>query len=643
MTAAPTAPNVPRPMLFPTVSFSVFFLALAFARQFFLRRGWLAKRWGSVAANDALLLAAGVAFCAPLGVFFCAFVALFCLACVLFDHLTAKAWAREAARAARLGLPKWKPARSWIGRGARAAKALALAAIGTRFPSMVSRPMPASSRRVEPQLHAPVSFVSAPNEPLAATGKRANPAAKASVAQASAEVIAPCARRSLEDEAARFWRRRASRTSVAFLLSRPGSRFWVALGCAAILAPLLILKYQAFFAGALADSLSAIGLPSTPSWLAAASSVDWRAPAGASFLTFNGLAFLLRRHLPRAPEAPLEVHWSRAIAFLTFFPALLSGPLWRVEPFSREADALREPLWAKGSAAFLVGFALKVCVAGWAGIVADSVFQTPDRYGAFGLWIGAQSYGAQLYADFAGYSLMALGVGFWLGMSIPRNFMGPYLAAGPREFWRRWHASLGAWFRDHLYIPLGGNRRGAVILARNSMAVMLVCGLWHGAGWTYLLWGAIHGAWLAAGSVFAPIGAFLSRHSPPVRRWREAIEKAPSGKLALRVVVWVAALEFALLAWIPFRCPDFVCVNAFAHGLLSWSEPAGLGALAAAVALACLAATLLEQRFGEALGRGLERLFERAGPLWAVLGGLLIWLAIICSPSGLPNFIYFQF
>ena len=652
-------------MLFPTVSFAVFFLAFAALRQLLLRRGWLARRIGPFAANDLALAAAGLVFCAPLGGFFCAFLASFAAVACVFDALIGRAFARERQEAARRGAraPFWRPQSGWA-RLARAAGALSRAVFA------LLAPLPAFRRRSIRRVRAlpwadwrePSLFL-APAAPPASSladsgagsalsmalplgGEPADrPAESLSFSVLRAQDRLLQARREEEPlcGSAAFWLARARRALGALARHRVASSSWLALGCAALLAPLLILKYQAFFAQSLGDALFSMGLEHAPRWLDAARSVDWRAPAGASFLTFNGLALLMRRHLPRQPEPAQEAHWSRKVAFLTFFPALLSGPLWRLEPFMREADALRDAEWAKGSAAFALGFFLKVAIAGWAGIVADAVFQAPDRYGAWGLFVGAQSYGAQLYADFAGYSLMALGVGFWMGMRLPQNFLGPYLARGPREFWRRWHVTLGAWFRDHLHIPLGGNRRGPAVLARNSLIVMLVCGLWHGAGWTYLIWGAIHGLWLALGSLWAPFSAYFSSRRPTLHRslsrffsWR------PVRFLALPLL-WLACMQTAMLAWIPFRCSDLACVGAFSRGLTDWSTPSGLGGLAVGVAFACLAAVVLEQAVKNPALALLERGLRAAGPWWAVLGALALWLAIWCSPSGLPNFIYFQF
>jgi len=619
-------------MLFPTVSFAVFFLILAFVRQSLLRRGALARRVGPFSANDLFLAAAGVVFCAPLGVFFCAFVLSFAIACCVFDGLIGKAFREERRRL---------PNGVFATRAHRGFDRLAAAASSLAHAAFALIPAPNFRRRaLRPALGVASQDWGDSGLAMVSASYAADPAASPS--SASGASAAPSRSLSLPASSS-FWATRARRTLRVAIQHRLASSFWVAVGCVAILLPLLILKYQVFFAQALSDGLVSLGLDFTPHWLEAARSVDWRAPAGASFLTFNGLALLMRRHIPRPPEPAQEAHWSRKIAFLSFFPALLSGPLWRLEPFMRESDAARDADWAKGSAAFALGFFLKVAIAGWAGIVADAVFQAPERYGALGLLMGAHSYGAQLYADFAGYSLMALGVGYWMGMNLPQNFFGPYLARGPREFWRRWHASLGAWFRDHLHIPLGGNRRGTVILARNSLIIMLVCGLWHGAGWTYMIWGAIHGAWLAIASFWAPISKFFATRQKTLHRGvSQTFGLTPIRWIALPLL-WLACLEIALIAWIPFRCSDLACVNAFAHGLTDWSQPAGLGLLAMGVALLCLLATLLEQWLKNSFLLILERALLAAGPFWAVLGAALLWLAIWCSPSGLPNFIYFQF
>jgi len=193
--------------------------------------------------------------------------------------------------------------------------------------------------------------------------------------------------------------------------------------------------------------------------------------------------------------------------YVSFFPQLLSGPIQRygtidskskpvptfADQLVRRAHALDKFSW--GVALFMLGFAKKILLANAVAQVADAVFaaQSPSTLDA---WFGALAYTFQLYFDFSAYSEMAIGIGLMLGFECPRNFDAPYRADSFSDFWRRWHISLSGWLRDYLYIPLGGNRTGTGRTYLNLMIVFLLCGLWHGAGWTFIVWGAWHGFWL---------------------------------------------------------------------------------------------------------------------------------------------------
>jgi alginate O-acetyltransferase complex protein AlgI len=199
--------------------------------------------------------------------------------------------------------------------------------------------------------------------------------------------------------------------------------------------------------------------------------------------------------------------------YVSFFPQLLSGPIQRYgtidrksEPVPTFADQLagREHTLDKfswGVALFMLGFAKKVLLANVVAQIADAVFAAAAP-GTLDAWFGAMAYTFQLYFDFSAYSEMAIGIGLMLGFECPRNFAAPYRADSFGDFWRRWHISLSSWLRDYLYIPLGGNRAGAGRTYVNLMVVFLLCGLWHGAGWTFIVWGAWHGFWLVVERAF---------------------------------------------------------------------------------------------------------------------------------------------
>ena len=222
-------------------------------------------------------------------------------------------------------------------------------------------------------------------------------------------------------------------------------------------------------------------------------------PIGISFYTFQGLSYVIdvwRGTLPKPERNPILF-----AAYLAFFPQLIAGPIVRFGDVVADfhAPKLSADMFAAGAARFLVGLAKKVLVADLVAPIADAAFdQSGDSLTFAGAWIGSLAYTIQIYFDFSGYSDMAIGMCLMFGIRIPENFAHPYASRTITEFWRRWHISLSTWFRDYLYIPLGGNRAGAGRTYLNLVIVFLATGLWHGAAWTFVLWGLYHGAFLAA-------------------------------------------------------------------------------------------------------------------------------------------------
>lgn len=275
------------------------------------------------------------------------------------------------------------------------------------------------------------------------------------------------------------------------------------LGIGVNLAMLVYYKYLGFFA-------------------AIANSAGWREgslpeivlPLGISFFTFQGISYLI------------DVYRGDIVAqknFLTFamykamFPQLIAGPIVRYRQIAAEVDfrsISNSRLWF-GFQLFIFGLAQKVLIANNVALGADRLFALdPSVLNAAGAWMGAALYSIQILFDFAGYSTMAIGIGHMLGFSYPANFDRPYSSRSITEFWRRWHISLSSWFRDYLYIPLGGNRVSPLRTYINLGVVFMLCGLWHGAAWTFVIWGAWHGALLIIER--AGGGAVLARLPWPV-------------------------------------------------------------------------------------------------------------------------------
>lgn len=268
------------------------------------------------------------------------------------------------------------------------------------------------------------------------------------------------------------------------------------LGVAANLALLAWFKYARFLAGAAGLALPEGLLPE-------------RMPLGVSFFTFSALAYLVDVSRSRAAATASLLDFS---AFLTFFPRLAAGPIARQG--QTPEIALDRNVLVEGARRFVIGLGKKTLLATPLAVLADGAFRIsgPDAATA---WLGVLAYGLQLYFDFSGYTDMAIGLGLWLGVRLPENFDHPYAAQSVREFWRRWHMSLSSWFRDYLYIPLGGGRGSAWAVQRNLFVVFLLCGLWHGASWTFVAWGAWHGLFLALER--AGLGAAVERAPRPLR------------------------------------------------------------------------------------------------------------------------------
>ncbi len=218
-------------------------------------------------------------------------------------------------------------------------------------------------------------------------------------------------------------------------------------------------------------------------------------PLGISFFTFHALSYVIdvaRRHV-RAGK-PLDF-----AVYMTFFPHAIAGPIVRYGDIAAQIQerVVTSAGFAEGVRRFILGLAKKVLVANTVAVTADAIFSLPGQELTLGLsWLGIACYTLQIYFDFSGYSDMAIGLAKMFGIDFLENFNYPYAASSVTEFWRRWHISLSTWFRDYVYIPLGGNRRGALRTYLNLVIVFFLCGLWHGASWTFAAWGLFHGAFL---------------------------------------------------------------------------------------------------------------------------------------------------
>jgi len=308
-------------------------------------------------------------------------------------------------------------------------------------------------------------------------------------------------------------------------IGRAGARrkLLLGLGVAANLGMLGYYKYLGFFTEvlnqALAHKLSApvIALP-----------------LGISFFVFQGLSYLIDVY--RGQVNPQKSFWNFAM-YKAMFPQLIAGPIVRYQQIAGEIEhrvVSSERLW-RGFRQFATGLAQKVLIANTIALPADQLFAAgPASLSAGGAWLAVACYSVQILYDFAGYSNMAIGIAHMLGFSYPPNFQRPYSAVSVTEFWRRWHMSLSSWFRDYVYIPLGGNRGAPWRTYANLALVFLLCGLWHGAAWTFIVWGAWHGALLV-------------------------LERAGLGRQLARLPAVVGqgyTLLMVMIGWVFFRAAD---------------------------------------------------------------------------------------
>ncbi len=219
-------------------------------------------------------------------------------------------------------------------------------------------------------------------------------------------------------------------------------------------------------------------------------------PIGISFYTFQAMAYLIDVY---RKEVPADQNFVNVALYIALFPQLIAGPIVRYTQIADDLHGRRETLdgFADGVQRFVFGLGKKLLIANSLAAVADPIFDLPNSQLTMSVaWLGMVCYTLQIYFDFSGYSDMAIGLGRMFGFSFPENFRYPYVAQSVTEFWRRWHLSLSTWFRDYLYIPLGGNRCSAWRNSLNLLIVFLLCGLWHGASWTFVVWGVYHGLFL---------------------------------------------------------------------------------------------------------------------------------------------------
>jgi D-alanyl-lipoteichoic acid acyltransferase DltB (MBOAT superfamily) len=351
-------------------------------------------------------------------------------------------------------------------------------------------------------------------------------------------------------------------------------------------------------------------------------------PVGISFFTFMALSYVIdiyRRKL--VPARAIDV-----AVYLSFFPHLVAGPIVRGGELLPQIRRKRDPAGIDfGRAAWLVAAGLfkKVVISSYIdSAIVTPVFSAPHQHSALEILFAAYGFAVQIYADFSGYTDIAIGLAMFLGFRFPQNFDAPYTARNLQDFWRRWHMTLSRWLRDYLYIPLGGGRGSRWIVARNIMITMVLGGLWHGAAWTFVAWGAIHGSGQVVG------------HLRRSNRVALGLDPVPDG--GLRVVVQrVITFHIVCLGWIFFRADSFSTATTLIGRLLTaW----GRAPLVTPLVVITVVGTVALQYLPRNLGGRAQREFARQP--WAVQGAILgvVLLGITTlGPQGVAPFIYYKF
>jgi len=402
---------------------------------------------------------------------------------------------------------------------------------------------------------------------------------------------------------------------------------WVSLS--GNLAILFFFKYYAFALGALATALGWLG-------------VQWQAPVlglalpvGISFYTFQSMSYTIDVY---RGDCQVERHFGIFTLYESFYPQLVAGPIersYRLLPQFRQEHRFHWDQAREGMRRILWGLFKKAVIADRLAGIVQPIYADPLGHAGLPLWIGTYAFALQIYTDFSAYSDIAIGTARMLGFDLMENFRRPYFSRSIGEFWHRWHISLSTWFRDYVYITLGGNRRGPRRWVVNVMTVFLLSGLWHGAAWTYVIWGGLHGFWLVVGE--------------RTRAWRDrlagGLRLPPAWRAALARLV---CFHLVCLGWVFFRAEGLGAArDIIGHLLAGWNLaalarvlPTGAEAIGLVAALVLLAVVDLADESGEAVWQ--RAAGWPAGVRWLAYATVSLLLLNFSTVDDVA-FIYFQF
>ena len=394
-------------------------------------------------------------------------------------------------------------------------------------------------------------------------------------------------------------------------------RIWLLISLVNNLALLIFFKYARFFAENLNGLFFWLHVPlklADPSTLMPFG-FQYLLPVGISFFTFQSLSYTIDFYLGKVHR---ERNFLRFATFVCFFPQLMAGPIERARhllPQFNQFPPVRLQNFTDGASLFLVGLFKKLALANYLSFYVERVYDNPGAFGAPALFLGTVAFGWQIFFDFSGYTDMARGVAKVMGFDLILNFNNPYLATGLGDFWSRWHISLSTWFRDYVYIPLGGNRGGTLCTYRNLFLTFFISGIWHGANWTFMIWGALHG-----------LGILVTRELERSEVYRERVPK---------LVKQFGVFLFVSFTWIFFRADSLSDALLIVRRIFgaAWQDPQIPALMLLLIGMVWLYEFLYESKARELL----KTHFVRVG--FAV--GMLVYLCICSSGGG--AFIYFQF
>jgi alginate O-acetyltransferase complex protein AlgI len=376
-----------------------------------------------------------------------------------------------------------------------------------------------------------------------------------------------------------------------------------------------VFKYSNFIVNSINDLLNtSISIPEIP------------LPLGISFFTFQSISYIvdIYRKQGEVQRNPLNV-----ALYISFFPQLIAGPIVRYQTIADKIKNRKETIenFAEGIKRFIVGLCKKMFLANNCGLIADQIFsQSPAEISTGASWIGIIAYSLQIYFDFSAYSDMAIGLGKMFGFDFLENFNYPYISKSVSEFWRRWHISLGSWFRDYLYIPLGGNRNGHLKTYRNLLIVWLATGIWHGASWTFVAWGLYYGIFIMIERAF--LNKWLSRISS--------------------IFSHIYLLFIVMIGWVFFRSDSFSYAFSYIktmfgiNGIGIWDSIATFYFVQYDIVL--IISIIGATPFVKILANKFEEKFRIFGIVQILCYSILLFISVIYLVTSTFNpFIYFRF